>query len=197
MPEAVALISHSLARNQSKANASEPATEMAQSEPQIAQPPARTRSKKPIWIVAIRIAGVVAVLRLIYGVVQVITGQMNWDQFMADFDVSLLIGFVIMALLLAVWIRIWRALSAPLPAEIQTTSDRSNDVEHVVQQEFTEPVGNAADIVASNAPTVEPSTESTPAEPHDPMVYQFPEGLVTAPKRPIWKRVADARAYNR
>ena len=110
-PEAVALVSQELAQDPVKANGSEPATEVVHSEPQTAPTTMGTKSKKPIWIVAIRVAGVMAVLRLIYGLVQVLAGQMSLDQFVGNLSSSVLIGFVVTAMISVVGIWIWRVFS--------------------------------------------------------------------------------------
>lgn len=190
-PETVALVSKELAREPVEAVASEPAAEAAQSEPQTAPPTVGTKSKGPIWIGAIRVAGVIAALRLIYGVVQVLFGRMSWDQFVGNLGSSVLIGFVVAALISAVWIWIWRVISSPM--EPVSASDQNGAVPHEAQQQSTESVGNAADIAVSEALTVEPRAEPTPAEPQDAKVYPFPIGPVAAPsksKKPIWKRAA-------
>ena len=113
---------------------------------------------------------------------------------------SIFVGFVVAALISAVLIWIWRALSAPLPTENQATSDRSNDVDLIAQKQIAEPVGDAVDISVSEALAVEPSAELTPAKTQDVEVYAFPEGPVAAPSRPkmpIWKRAAEGRVYDR
>ena len=196
-PDTVALVSEELAREPVEAIATEPAAEAAQSEPQAAPPTVGSKSKKPIWIVAIRMAGVIAVLRLIYGVTQVLAGRMSWDQFVGNLDASAFIAFVATALISAVGIWIWRALSAPLPAENQTTSDRSNGVYRVGQKQGAETVGDAVDIPASEDLAVGPSTKRSPEEPQETKIYSFPVGPVAAPskpKMPIWKRAASSES---
>jgi hypothetical protein len=192
-PEVVATVSQELAREGAKATVSEPATEPVDSEPRTVQQTVGATPERPIWNGALRVAGVFAALYLIYEIAQVVFGRLSWDQFLGNIGSTVLLGFVITAIFSAIGIWIWRAISTPLPTEIQAASDQSNEVDRVAPRQVAEPVGDAVDIPASEGLAVEPSTEPAPGEPQGPKVYSIPKGLVAAPSMPeqsIWKRAA-------
>ena len=182
-----------MAQEAVKAIESEPATEVVQSEQQNEPPTVGTKSRRSIWISGIRVAGVIAALRLIYGVAQVLTGRMSWDQLVENLSSSVLIGFVVTALISAIGIWIWRTMSSASQMAVESAPGQNGAEPHEAQQQAAEPVGNAADIPVSEALTVGQSAERTSKEPQDAEVYPFPAGIVAAPSRPkipIWKRAA-------
>ena len=192
-PEAVATVSQALAQEPVKAIPSEPATESVQSEPQTAPPTVGTKPRRSIWISGITVAGVIAALRIIYGVAQVLTGRMSWDQLVGNLSSSVLTGFVVTALISAVGIWIWRTISSASEMAVQSAPGQNGAEPHEAQQQAAELVGNAADIPVSEAPTVGQSDELTSEEPQGAKVYPFPAGFVVRPSRPkipIWKRAA-------
>ena len=193
MPESVALISQTLGHESVEAIASEPAAEASQSEPQTALPTERTESKGPIWISAIKVAGVLVALRLIYGVVQVLSGRLSWDQFVGNLSSSVLIGFVVTALISAVGIWIWRVISSPM--ESLSDPGQNGSEPHEEQQQAAEPAGTAADIPVSDALTVGQSENLVSEKAQEKKVYSIPFeiGYLVAPskpRKPIWKKAA-------
>ena len=189
-PGAVAVVKQKLARKAENTNGYEPASEEAQSEPQAAPARLGPQHKRPIWIGAIRVAGVFVALFVIYEITQVLAGRTSWEQFAGNLGSSMLIRFMAAALISAVGIWIWRAISSPSQMAVQSVSDQNGEVPDEAQQQAALRVGTIAD---SEASTVGQSAEPTEAEPQDGRAYPLPEGLVALPnttRKPIWKSAA-------
>ena len=192
-PESIALVSQALGQESVEAIASEPAPEASQSEPQTAPPTERTESKGPIWKSAFKVAGVLVALRLIYGVAQVLSGRLSWDQFVGNLSSSVLTGFVVTALISVVGIWIWRVISSPM--ESLSDPDQNGSKPHEAQQQAAEPGGNAADIPASDALTVGKSEKPVSEKAQEKEVYSIPFQLgylaaPSKPRKPVWKKAA-------
>lgn len=192
-PGAVAVVSHKLAREAEITNGDEPVSEEAQSEPQAAPATLGTQHKRPIWIGAIRVAGVFVALFVIYELTQVLAGRMSWEQFVENLGSSMLIRFMVAALISGVGIWILRAISSPSQMVAQSVSNQNDEVLDQPQEHAEVPVGTDAGTEASEAPEVAQSGELDEADAQDGKAYPFPEGLVVVPsttRRPVWKSSA-------
>lgn len=190
-PETVALVAEELAEETAKAAPSEPAVESVESRPRTAQSPPGAMPKRSVWQSAIRAASVLMAVYLIFQIVQVVIGRMTWNQFVGNIGSSVLLGFVITALISAVGIWFWRAISTPLPTEIQSSPVRDDGIE--AEGQTTQQAGGTADSLTSEALTTETNAGLVLGEPEGPKVYSIPKGLVAAlstPRKPIWKRAA-------
>lgn len=186
-PGSVAVVSQKLAHEAENANGYELTNEETQTESRVALSTLGIQHKRPIWISAIRVAGVFVALFIIYEIAQVLAGRASWEQFVGNLGSSILIRFMATALIAAVGIWIWRALSSPSQMVVQSVSDQNGEGLDEAQQQAADQVGTITD---SDDLTVGQSAELTEAEPQDGRAYPFPEGLVAVPSRPrkpVWK----------